>query len=354
MTKKVAFLLPSLKFGGAERVALNLAKVLRESNIQIEILLMSREGEFLAEAEENFRVVDLKCSRTYKLPGKLLAYLIRRRPDVLISSFWKLNLCSCVAKFFFPVVKLILWEHSPPSMSPHSPKWLYLISASVFYQLGNKIVAVSTGVFDDVNRWTIGLRRKLIVIFNPIMPPDTERIKRCQFHGPLQKRVISVGRLEYPKNHKLLLEAFALVPVECGAILIIVGEGSLRGGLEQLCMTLDLGARVKFLGYHPNPYEIMAASDLLVLSSEREGLPSVVIEAMYCGLPIVCTDCGAGIDDILVGGKYGRIVPPNDKSALAKAIETELKMPRSSETQKIGATRFLPALIVQQFLALIG
>jgi glycosyltransferase involved in cell wall biosynthesis len=349
--KKVAILLPCLKFGGAERVALSLAKALEENNCRIEILLMSKEGEFLAEAEAKFRVVDLQCDKTYKLPIKILSYLWRNRPDALISSFWKLNLCSCVAKPLFPWVKLILWEHSPPSKSPNSPKWLYAISASVLYRLADKVVAVSTGVRDDIDRWTIGLRRKLIVIFNPANPPDPELIESSKARRVFEEQqIVSIGRLDQNKNHRLLIEAFALVAKERPVKLVILGEGSFREQLEQLCATLGLDERVKLLGYHPNPYAVLAVSDLLVVSSDREGLPGVIIEAMYCGLPVVSTDCGAGVEDILVGGKYGRVVPTGDKWGLARAIEAELKTARSSESQKKGAARFLPQIAAQQFL----
>jgi glycosyltransferase involved in cell wall biosynthesis len=347
--KKIGLLLPSLKFGGAERVALNLAKALKEAGAQVEFLLMSKEGEFLAEAEKHFTVVDLKCSKTYKLPAKLLAYFIKQRPDVLISSFWKLNLCSCLAKMLFPQVRLLLWEHSPPSKSKNSPKWLYAISASVFYRLANKVVTVSTGVHKDVDQWTVGLRRKLVVIFNPITPPEPNLLVLRRSFGI--KQIIWVGRLDAPKNPGLLLEAFALLPAECNASLVFVGDGRLRSGLEARCHALGLGARVSFLGYQAEPYKAMAASDLLVLSSDREGLGNVIIEAMYCGLRVVSTDCGEGIHDILLDNRYGSIVPCKDKVSLALAIESELKTRHVAQDQVNGAQRFLPQVVVQQFLA---
>jgi glycosyltransferase involved in cell wall biosynthesis len=349
VTKKIALLLPSLKFGGAERVVINLAKALKESGVQVEILLMSEQGEFLAEAQSQFKVVDLRCNKTYKLPGKLLLYFIKQRPTVLVSSFWKLNLCSCLARMLFPSVKLILWEHSLASKSKNSPKWLYAISASVFYRLANKIVTVSTGVFNDVCRCTVGLRHKTVVIFNPITPPKQNLLSG---RTPRDiKQLIWVGRLDEPKNPSLMLEAFNLLPIDIKANLLIVGDGRLRLELEQRCKDLGLQSRVRFWGYHANPYEVMAASDLLVLSSDREGLGNVIIEALFCGLRVVSTNCGEGIQDILLDNFYGTIVPCNDKYALALAIENELKTPHLPQIQKNGAERFLPKVVAQQFLS---
>lgn len=111
----VALLLPSLKFGGAERVAVNLARALSALGVTVDMLLMSHQGEFLAEAERYCQVVDLQCDRTYKLPGKLLSYFQMRHPDVLLSSFWKLNLCACLARLLHWRTKVLLWNTRRPA-----------------------------------------------------------------------------------------------------------------------------------------------------------------------------------------------------------------------------------------------
>ena len=346
--KKICLLLPSLKFGGAERVALNLAVAFKEAGLAVEFILMSKEGEFLAEAEKNFTVVDLKCNKTYKLPGKLLIYLFKQKSDVLLSSFWKLNLCACLARMLFPWVSLLLWEHAPPSKSKNSPKWLYAISASLFYQVATKVVVVSSGVYSDVANWTIGLRRKMVVIPNAIKPPAPNlNLHRRYSH---EKNVIWVGRLDEPKNPGLMLEAFALLPSITNLSLKLVGDGPLRLELEHQCTALGLDERVNFLGFRPNPYEEMSSSDLLVLSSDWEGFGNVVIEAMLAGLRVVSTDCGQGIHDILLNNRYGTIVPCNDKVSMANAIKEELSQQHSSQEQIDGASRFLPRTVALQFL----
>ena len=346
--KKIALLLPSLKYGGAERVALNLAVAFKEVDLIVEILLMSKEGEFLSEAEASFKVVDLKCNKTYKLPWKLLIYLLKQRPNALLSSFWKLNLCACLAKILFPWFTLLLWEHAPPSKSKNSPKWLYAISASLFYQDAHKVVAVSSGVCSDVANWTFGLRRKLVVIPNAIKPPASNLKKQPTFRD--EKMLIWVGRLDVPKNPGLLLEAFALLPSKPSLSLTLVGDGPLRLELEQQSTALGLEGRVNFLGFRSNPYEDMVASDLLVLSSDWEGFGNVVIEAMLAGLRVVSTDCGQGIHDILLNNRYGTIVPCNDKVSMANAIKEELSQQYSSQEQINGAIRFLPRTVALQFL----
>lgn len=348
---KVAFLLSSLRFGGGERVALNLAHAFKARGIDVTFLLMRHEGEFLAEATEHFNVVDLRCDRTWKLPAKLAFYLLRERPDALISSFWKLNLCACLVRIACPNVRLLVWEHSPPSRSANSPTWLYAITASILYQLATKVIAVSAGVRDDVASITIGLGRKLVVIFNPIPPPKVVPGKSAEDNA---HRIVWVGRFDYPKNPQLMVEAFARLPKGRGYTLTFVGDGPLRTVLEKMVDELGLRNVVHFLGFKPNPYDWMAKADLLVLTSDREGLGNVLVEALHSGLHVLSTDCGAGIHDVLLDNCYGTIVPVGNADALAHAIVDLLNKPRNIALQIEGAQRFMPYRIAAQFLTALG
>lgn len=351
--RKVLILLPSLKFGGGERVSLNLASEMKRRGISVEILVMKKEGEFLLEAEKEFSIIDLKCFKTFVLPFKLIHYIYKNNPDVLISNFWKLNLCSSILKILFPSLTLILWEHSPPSRTPFSPTWLYALTASFFYRFANNIVAVSGGVQKDIVRITIGLSKKIIVIYNPITPPKIildHRVINEPNHTP---QIISIGRLEEEKNVKLLINAFAIVLASIDAKLCIVGDGSLRDPLMALCLEKNIAQHVRFVGFTDTPYRYIMQSDLLVMSSNFEGLPTVIVEALYCGISVVSTDCPTGPREILNDGEYGTLVPLNDEQAMANAILFELKNKRFSTVQKAAANRFLPVNAVDQFLKLM-
>ena len=348
----VAFVLSSLKFGGGERVALNLAHAFKDRGLQVSILLMSYEGEFLNEACSHFNVVDLCCDRTWKLPVKLAAYLRREQPDALISSFWKLNLSACLARMLYPKVRLLLWEHAPPSTIKDSPLWLYSLSATLLYPACTKIIAVSTEVYNNIAHVTVGLRSKLQVIFNPIpVSPKTDISIRANGSS---HRIIWVGRMDDGKNPYLMLEAFARLPKEQEYFLDFVGDGPVRLSLENRTRVLGLQSRVRFLGFQTNPYAWMAESDLLVLTSEYEGLPSVLIEALHCGISVISTNCGGGIHDILLDNQYGTIIPKGNSSILSEAIVDILKKPYEPEKQRDGGRRFLPSLIAEQFLEVLG
>jgi glycosyltransferase involved in cell wall biosynthesis len=353
LPRKVAILLPSLKFGGAERVSLNLAREMKRMGVEVDILLMSKEGELLEEALSEFAVYDLDCDRTYKLPILLLRYLYNNQPSALISNFWKLNLCAGLIKLAFPFCKVLLWEHSPPSRAPFAPVWLYRLTASLLYQFSDQIVAVSNGVRDDILKCTIGLARKTKTIYNPITPPEDGLVCLDSVKKITPAQIISVGRLAKEKNPVLLINAFAALLERIDANLLIVGDGELRKELEHLCVCLNIESRVTFYGYSSKPYEQILGSDLLVLSSDLEGLPSSVVEALYCGLSIVSTDCPCGPRELLMDDEYGSLVPMNDATALAQAMEFELLNRRSPVKQQLGAQRFFPAVAAQQFIKLI-
>ena len=138
--------------------------------------------------------------------------------------------------------------------------------------------------------------------------------------------VLSVGRLTATnqKDFPTLIEAFAQVRQIRPARLLILGEGEQRPKLEAMVKQLGLEQDVILPGFVENPYPYMARAALFVLSSRWEGLPGALIEALYCGAPVVATDCPSGPREILAGGQHGRLVPVGAVSEMAKAIEESL------------------------------
>jgi glycosyltransferase involved in cell wall biosynthesis len=326
-------------------VALALAHALTAKGHRVSLLLMSAEGELLNEARERFEVVDLKCNRTWKLPLRLTRYLRDHKPDLVISSFWKLNLCACIARLARPATKLLLWEHSPPSLSKQSPSFLYGVSATLFYRLSTGVVCVSGGVRDDVLSLTTGLEKRVRVIHNPIPAPATLPARSAR---PGPKRLAWIGRLDEPKNPGLMIQTLAQLP---NVDLVMAGEGRLRETLEDQARSIGVADRVRFLGYVSDPYTVLVDCDLLVLSSDREGLPGVLVEAMHAGIGVVATDCGAGVREIVDPPQNGLICTRDDPRALADAIMTALARVFEPIGQTERAKLFDPSIAADKFLA---
>jgi glycosyltransferase involved in cell wall biosynthesis len=197
------------------------------------------------------------------------------------------------------------------------------------YPWADGIVAVSQGVADDLAQ-QIGIPRERIqVILNPIVTPELQRKAKAPLEHPWFSPgqppvVLAVGRLHPQKDYPTLLEAFAQVRQARPARLLILGEGGERSRLEALIHQLGLEEDVSLPGFVENPFAYMSHASVFVLSSRWEGLPTVLIEALYCGAPLVATDCPSGPREILANGQYGRLVPVSDVRALAKAVEVTL------------------------------
>ena len=183
-------------------------------------------------------------------------------------------------------------------------------------------------------------RERIKVIFNPSVV-GTEVAEKAKapldhpwFEPGQPSVVVAVGRLQEQKDYATMIRAFAQVRKARPVRLLILGEGKERPMLEALIEELGLQEDVGLPGFVMNPYAYLARASLFVLSSRWEGLPTVLIEALCCGTPVVSMDCPSGPREILRGGEYGRLVPVGDAEALARAIEKTLDEERSSPPAK--------------------
>jgi glycosyltransferase involved in cell wall biosynthesis len=136
--------------------------------------------------------------------------------------------------------------------------------------------------------------------------------------------VLAVGSLTVQKDFPTLIRAVAHVQETRPVRLLILGEGQDRPTLEAQVRKLGLEQSISLPGFVANPYAYMARASVFVLSSRWEGLPTVLMEALFCGAPVVATDCPSGPREILRGGQYGRLVPVGEVTALADAIQATL------------------------------
>ena len=227
----------------------------------------------------------------------------------------------------------------------------------LFYPKADAIVAVSRSVSDDFKSYTNINHPSIEVIFNPII--NERIIQRANepnnhpwFNPKTVPVIIAIGRLSEQKNFSLLLQSFAKVLESTKARLIIFGEGPLRSDLENLVKELNLQDAVLLPGVVANPYNYLNNADLFVLSSNYEGLPNALVEALACGCPVVSTDCQSGPREILDDGKYGILVEPSDVNGLARAILQSL----NSENKLIPSTwleQFTEDIIVNKYLKLL-
>lgn len=330
----LAIFIPSMREGGAERVTLTLAVALARSDVSVDLVLAKAEGAYLDEIPVELPIIDLNRSHTIaSLPG-LVAYLRRAQPTVLLSSLAHANIVATWARSLSRIQpRLVLTEHNTMSLEAGNTTRLRgrLVPALArwTYPHADAITTVSTGVAEDLAA-TIGLSADRIdVIYNPVVTPDL--IARAA--EPLNDKwlapgsdpvVLAVGRLVRQKDYHTLIEAFAALRRRQPARLLILGDGPLRSELKSTVSRLGLESDVRMPGFVRNPWAYMRRCSVYAMSSIFEGLPTVLIEALASGARIVSTDCPSGPNEILRGGKYGRLVPVGDSPALARALESAL------------------------------
>jgi glycosyltransferase involved in cell wall biosynthesis len=317
-----AIFVRSLSGGGAERAMLNLARGIADRGHRVDLLLARADGPYLGDVPASVRLIDLEASRTLLSLGPLMRYLKQECPRALLSS---MNYANIVA----------LWAHeqNTPSVSTrNSIRWRQRMMPSLmrrFYPWADGITAVSEGVGSDLARIVRLSEDRIQVIHNPVARPEIrdlmlEGVEHPWFQPGGPPVLLAVGSLTAQKDFPTLIEAFGEVRKARPGRLVILGEGRDRRLLETLISKLGLEKDVDLPGFTNNPYAYMRRASAFVLSSKWEGLPTVLIEALYCGTPVIATDCPSGPREILAGGEHGRLLPVGDFSSLVRSLDAAL------------------------------
>ncbi|MBL5976846.1 glycosyltransferase [Comamonas sp. NyZ500] len=333
--ERVALFVPSLGGGGAERVMVLLANGLIEEGLDVDLLVVNtRQGAHASALSEKVNLIDFKKSRTLAALPEMVRYLKKSRPRVMISALDYANVVNLVARRLSGVsTKLIITEHNTLSVASQGDfrgmgrilPWLMKLT----YPWADQILAVSQGVADDLANKLNIKRSKIAVAYNPVVTEQLSLLSAQEVQWPWPRVqgipfILATGRLAAAKDFSTLLKAFSILRKKRPAKLLILGEGEERGMLEQKIAQYELGEDVALPGFVSNPYAWMASADLFVMSSRWEGLPTVLIEAMACGAPVVSTDCPSGPAEILENGKWGRLVAVGDGAALAEAMDASI------------------------------
>jgi len=360
--QRLAVFLPGLYGGGAERTMLNLAGGLAALGYPVDLVLAMSEGPYMSLIPDTVRLIELKASRTATSVPALMRYLRREGPAGMVSALSRANLVAVWARWLtgLPNRLLVNEQNTLSVLTRNAHDWRVRVVPSlarIFYPWATAVVAVSQGVADDLVE-SLSLPRDLVkVIHNPGVAPEMrEKAKQPLAHpwfeAGLAPVVLAVGSLTPQKDFENLLRAIALVRAKRPVRLLILGEGEERPRLEGLVRELHLEDDVAFPGFVDNPYAYMARAALFVLSSRWEGLPTVLVEAMYCGAPLVATDCPSGPREILRNGELGCLVPVGQPAGLAEAILKTL----DGRTPRPGASSCDPYTVervAEQYLALL-
>jgi glycosyltransferase involved in cell wall biosynthesis len=336
VARKISFLMRSAQGGGAERVMIALANQLAARGEQIEFIFISANGPFLADLHPQIECIDLAAKRSLHAPFKLYQHLSKARPQLLISALNYINVLALLVcrGLGAKAPKLIITEHGTLSAVQHSlsgtGRWVPQLMRYC-YRWADQIVAVSDGVAEDLALQLRLPRARIQTIYNPMdIDGILQKNQQVLAHPWAQQPtpiILAAGRLVAVKNFALLIAAFNRVRRQQHCRLVILGEGPQRATLEALRSQSAYAEDIALLGFSTEPYAWMAAAELFVLSSNSEGLPTVLIEALVSGAQVISTDCPSGPREILADGALGRLVPVADEAALAAAMLAHFAAP---------------------------
>jgi glycosyltransferase involved in cell wall biosynthesis len=355
--RHVVLYIHTLILGGAERVALNLAETLPDAGLRVTLVVNQASGKLVDQLPPGLRLVSLETPRMRAAVPALRRLLRQERPDALITLMVNTNLPAIWANLLAGrPSRIVASIHSPLSRKvaagSRRDRLLPLLYALTL-PFADRIIACSRGVADDL---TACLHRKLDVevIYNPVVSPRMIELSRAPLEHPWFAAggiplILGVGRLVAEKNFPLLIEAVALLRQRRPVRLAILGDGPLREQLAARIDALGLADAAVLLPGDTNPWRYMARAAVLALSSDFEGLPTVLIEAMATGTPVVSTDCPHGPAEILDDGRWGELVRATTPQGFADALARALDSPVDAQALRSRAMAFSTASIAAAY-----
>lgn len=350
--KRIILMVGSMHSGGAERVAATLANEWVRHGVEVTLMVTySGRGSCFYEIDTRVNLLylsDISNVFNRSLVGyakrlwALRMFIHKGSPDVIIAFLTNVNVLALLASFGMKV-PVIVSERTYPPMLPVGKLWHVL--RRVTYPWSHRVVMLT----DDGLKW---LKNKIpsargVVIPNPVvlpLPVVDPVLELSLFVEEGRFFVLAVGRLDSGKQFNLLITAFAGLAAQFADWdLVILGEGPDREKLERQVQSLGLGNRVKLPGRAGNVGQWYERADLFVLSSQYEGFPNVLVEAMAHGCAVISYDCDTGPRDIIRQGIDGLLVSPvGDVSALEAAIaklmsDTPLRKEIEFEAKRIAA-----------------
>ncbi|MGE7963618.1 glycosyltransferase [Pseudomonas sp. NPDC089918] len=314
--------------GGLERVQQRLARQFLKDGQRVSYFVMNGdtpddEGTATLNGGGNGIVGLLKSI-------VLLRRIIRREQVThLIAAKEQANLCTWFATLGSPC-KVIYSRHAAldcgeQKISPATLRLLYAL-----YLCGNgQVVTVSNGLRQSLSDLVPWGRERIRYCPNAVVTEQLLSAAQTPMSTGLPAQFwLAVGRLIEPKGFHLLLDAYAIA-LHSAALpdLVIIGDGPQHAALTSQASRLGIEDRVHFTGFLSNPYPFIRQAKLLILSSFHEGLPTVLIEALALGTPVLACDCETGPRELLDNGRLGDLVKVNDVPALAEGMLRSLISP---------------------------
>jgi len=353
-TKNILFVIDSLGIGGAEKAILTLANFFLNENCNVDIIVCDNIVQFEMPEQINLHILGFKKSfldyrkYSHKLE-KMISNLQKKYDkdfDLILVHLQKATrlIKNHDQTKVYHVVHSTFSQSAFKNKSPLSVFFKKRKLQNIYNNLN--IITVSEGIKKDLLD-NIQIRPKSIQrIYNPINKDEITSLADEPIELDDNDYIVHVGRLAKVKRHDVLLKAFKLANIN--AKLILVGDGEEKSNILTLIKELHLEEKVILKGFQKNPYPYIKNAKLLVLSSEYEGLPTVLLESLILNTPVVSTNCPSGPNEILSDTLHRCLANVNDVEDLANKIRANYLHP----TLQPRNTTFHYKKIIQDYLAL--
>jgi len=305
--KKILFILPSLRAGGAERVLSFVAQNLDKTKFSTTLLVLGFKKDAIYEVK-SINVVFLNKRRLLSSLWRILKFIARNKPNIVVSSIIHVNIFTGVLAFFFRKINFVAREASVISkMNEYSNNVILNnnIILSSIYSNFSKIICQSTDMYNDIHINYKISKEKLSIINNPIT--KKHGVKSNWNKSTELVRFVTVGRLSKEKGHSRILESLSRME-SYNYHYTIIGDGPLKDELPLLVDSLGLNDKVTFVPYMHNVSLELANKDVFLQGSYVEGFPNAVLESCVVGTPVIAFNAIGGTSEIIKKGVNGIIV----------------------------------------------
>ena len=343
--KRIALFISSFQKGGSERVMAGLAVYFHEQKYDV-ILVTQYKKETEYNLPPEIRRVYSEPDESLLTGGRIKNFWVRYKalrdiwkaykPDVILSFLGKNNLMAILTAAILPP-KVVVSVRGEPSME-YKGKLMQML-ARITFRFARGVVLQTARQAEFFPK---AVQKKSVILHNPL---NAQFLIRKDGEKK-QDFIASVGYLDDNKNHTMLLHAFGKIADEYPTMqLVIYGEGEMRPKLEALIREKKLEDRVQLPGRVDNVAEKLCRARIFALTSNTEGMPNALMEAMALGLPVVSTDCPCGGPaELIQNGVNGILIPVGDAYALADAFRKIL-----GENAQQSAWRLAPDCVYREW-----
>jgi len=313
MKKKVMFMIPHLKGGGAEKVLIDILSCLNQKSYDITLIVLQKQGIYQSQIPKGIKVKYLMTGTSwmYWLQSRIIKYFHRLYYQLMIKETYDVEIAflegmatNLIAHSKNKSSKKIAWIHTDMYQNHWTKNMFYIGNEQKCYTRFNELVFVSNDAIKSFHRRFQDVYTSEQVIPNPILSEQVIKKSRAFQVSYDCFTIVTIGRLNPQKGYDLLIEAVARLSSIYDFELVIIGEGPQKKELEMLIKKLKVENYVKLLGYQENPYPYLKASDLFISSSRTEGYPLVLLEALVLHKAIIATNI-KGNSEILNHGEAG-------------------------------------------------